>query len=285
MPLATARRALRDLAGAAHPGPTAVVTAIMTALAAAAGRGTGTAWVGLAVLAGQLSVGWSNDYLDRHRDRHAGRRGKPLAAGALPAQLVGTAAVLALGAAAALSFAGGWRAALAHLAGISAAWAYNLGVKRTKASPLPYVLAFGLLPAFVTLGLPGHPWPTWWAVSAGALLGTAAHFANVLPDIPDDVAAGIRGVPHRLGEGRTRLVSAGALGSASLLLLFAPADAPGSALGRVGSGLVSAAVLAAVLLVGFPSRAAATGRRAFVVTVVLALGDVTLLVALGTNIA
>lgn len=280
----TTRRTARGLVSAAHPGPTAAVTAIMTALAAAAGRGAGAAWVGLAVLAGQLSVGWSNDYLDRHRDRRAGRLAKPVAAGALSARLLGAGAVVALVAAAGLSFASGWRAALAHLVGVTSAWAYNLGVKRTSASPLPYVLAFGLLPAFVTLGLPGHPWPAWWAVSAAALLGTAAHFTNVLPDIADDIAAGVRGLPHRLGDRRARLVSAGALGSASLLLIFAPADAPGGALGPVGSGLVTAAVVAAVALVGAPSRAGARARHAFAITVALALIDVTLLVALGTNI-
>lgn len=280
----TTRRTARGLVSAAHPGPTAAVTAIMTALAAAAGRGAGTAWVGLAVLAGQLSVGWSNDYLDRHRDHRAGRLAKPAAAGALSARLLGTGAVLALATAAGLSFASGWRAALAHLVGVASAWAYNLGVKRTSASPLPYMLAFGLLPAFVTLGLPGHPWPAWWAMSAAALLGTAAHFTNVLPDIAHDLAEGVRGLPHRLGERRARLVSAGALGSASLLLIFAPADAPGGALGPVGSGLTTAAVVAAVALVGTPSRVGAGARHAFAITVALALVDVTLLVARGTNI-
>lgn len=284
MPFSSALRGLRDLAGAAHPGPTAAVTGIMTALAATAGRGSGTAWVGLAVLAGQLSVGWSNDYLDRDRDYRAGRRDKPVAAGALPARLVGASAVLAVGAAAGLSLAGGWRAALAHSVGIASAWAYNLGIKRTLVSPLPYALAFGLLPAFVTLGLPGHPWPAWWVVSVAALLGTAAHFTNVLPDLRDDVAEGVRGLPHRLGERRVRLLSAGALGTASLLLVFAPSDAPGSALGPVGSGVVTAAVLAALVLVGTPPRAGTAGRGAFAVTVALAVADVTLLVALGTNL-
>jgi len=37
------------------------VTVIATALAVAVGRGWGSVWVALAVLTGQLSVGWSND--------------------------------------------------------------------------------------------------------------------------------------------------------------------------------------------------------------------------------
>ena len=67
----------------------------------------------------------------------------------------------------ALSLAAGRQAGAAHLTGVAAAWAYNLGVKRTAASWVPYALAFGLLPAFVTLGLPGRPWPPAWAMAAG----------------------------------------------------------------------------------------------------------------------
>ena len=31
--------------------------------------------------------------------------------------------------------------------------------------------------------LPGQPWPAWWVVTAGALLGIGAHLGDVLPDI------------------------------------------------------------------------------------------------------
>ena len=289
-------RATYGLALASHPGPTAAVTAIMTALAVTAGRGASTAWVALAVLAGQLSVGWSNDYLDRHRDRSAVRSAKPVAAGGLSPTLVGTAALVALAAAVAFSFASGWRAALAHIAGIAAAWAYNLGLKGTAASVLPYAVAFGLLPAFITLGLAGHPWPAWWAVAAGGLLGTAAHFTNVLPDIPDDVDAGVRGLPHRLGATRSRLVSAGALLAASVLLIAAPAPADSPV--RVGTagilGLVAVAVAGIVMVAlplrnepataGRPEQTERTGRTVFVVTVLVALADVALFIARGASI-
>lgn len=49
---------------AAHPAPSAAVTAVVTALAAASGRsGVGTVLIAAAVLSGQLSVGWSNDLI------------------------------------------------------------------------------------------------------------------------------------------------------------------------------------------------------------------------------
>ncbi|CAM5644301.1 hypothetical protein SCALM49S_04886 [Streptomyces californicus] len=83
---------------------------------------------------------------------------------------------------------------------------YNLRLKATALSWLPYVSGFGLLPAAVTLTLPGQPWPRWWTVAAGALLGLAAHLADTLPDIAADRAAGVTGLPHRLGAAGTRLL-------------------------------------------------------------------------------
>ena len=56
---------MRGLLRACHLQPTLAVTAISTALALSVGRGVGALAVLFAVLAGQLSVGWSNDYLDR----------------------------------------------------------------------------------------------------------------------------------------------------------------------------------------------------------------------------
>ncbi|MGA8113956.1 MAG: hypothetical protein WCA46_09870, partial [Actinocatenispora sp.] len=52
-----------------HPEPTVAVTVVATTLAVVVGRGTGgAAAVCVAVLAGQLSIGWSNDWWDAARD-------------------------------------------------------------------------------------------------------------------------------------------------------------------------------------------------------------------------
>ena len=58
--------------------------------------------------------------------------------------------------------------------------------KSTIWSWAPYAVAFGLLPAIATLARPTPRWPEPWAIAAGALLGVAAHFANVLPDLATD---------------------------------------------------------------------------------------------------
>ncbi|MFD0527700.1 hypothetical protein ACFQ1I_11740 [Kitasatospora arboriphila] len=109
----------------------------------------------------QLSIGWSNDCIDSARDTAAGRADKPLARGALTAgaltpRAVGTAAAAALAAAVPLSLACGTRAGAAHLTGVAAGWAYNLRLKRTAASWLPYAVAFGaLLPSPRQTSRPG----------------------------------------------------------------------------------------------------------------------------------
>ena len=65
-------------------------------------------------------------------------------------------------------------------------WSYNLGLKSTPLSLVAYLVGFGVLPAIATLARADPAWPSWWAVTVGALLGAAAHFANAAPDLEDD---------------------------------------------------------------------------------------------------
>jgi hypothetical protein len=147
------------LVRACHPEPTAAVTAIATALALTSGRGAESGWVAAAFLTGQLSVGWSNDWIDSERDVRSGRTDKPAATGQVPAQVLRTAALVAVAACVPLSLAMGAVAGAAHLVAVAAAWAYNARLKSTALSFLPYAVAFGLVPSIVVLGStagPGH---------------------------------------------------------------------------------------------------------------------------------
>jgi len=200
------------LVRACHLQPTLAVVGLTTGLAALAGRGAaGCVAVAVAVLAGQLSTGWSNDWFDAGRDRAVGRTDKPIVSGAVTVGTVRLAACTALAAAVPLSLLSGWRAALVHLVAIASAWAYNLGLKATVVSPLPYALSFGLLPAFVTLGLPDHPWPRPALMVATGLLGVGAHFINTLADREDDARSGIAGLPQRMSARAALLTGVGLL--------------------------------------------------------------------------
>ncbi len=271
-------RVVQGLLQSCHPQPVAAVTAGVAAIAYAAGRGlTGTVLAGLAVLTGQLSIGWSNDYLDRRVDEAAGRRDKPLALGSVPPWLVAAAAAAVAVCCVPLSLASGWRAGLAQLVAVASGWIYNLGVKRTPWSPIPFIPGFGLFPAFVTLGLPGHPWPAWWALTAGALLGVGAHFANVLPDLPADLATGVLGLPQRLGGRISRFLAGAFLGAATAVLAVAPGGF--DALAAVGLA-ASAAVIAAGLAGAIAGPRHQMGRALTMIAVIGAgLLDVVLLVA------
>ncbi|MEX0947417.1 MAG: UbiA family prenyltransferase [Acidimicrobiia bacterium] len=254
------------------------VTAIATALAIAVGRGWGSVWVALAVVTGQLSVGWSNDYLDRDRDRRAGRADKPIVAGTVSARTVGIGALVAAGACVPLSFASGWRAALVHLGAVGIAWAYNARLKDSPLSPLPYALAFGSLPIFVTLGLPRHPMPLGWGIAAAALLGIGAHFVNTLPDLADDAHTGIRGLPHRLGPQASIVVAAVLMAMAALMAGLAAPGAP-----DVAATALLVAALAAIAIVAV---AASLGhaRLAWRLTLCAALLSVGLFLAQGASL-
>ena len=198
-----------SLLQACHPEPAFAVTAVATALAAASGGRT-TA-VAAAFGAGQLATGWSNDWLDQARDRVAGRTDKPTVRGDLAVHTLGWATVGAVGACLPLSLRMGRAAGLAHLAAVASALSYNAGLKGTVLSWAPYAVSFGLLPSIVTLTAGPPVLAPHWASAAGVLLGVGAHLANALPDLADDARAGVRGLPHRLGERWSSMVAAGLL--------------------------------------------------------------------------
>lgn len=193
-------RRLWTLLLCSHPEPVLAVTVVATLLSIMAGRGAGTLWVTSAVLSGQLAIGWQNDWIDRGRDSSQSRSDKPLARGAIGPGAVRLASALALVICVPLSFGSSAPSAAVHLIAVAVAMTYNVALKSTWLSAVPFVVSFGLLPAVVTLGLPGEPWPPLWLLAAGATLGAAAHFVQVLPDIPRDREAGIRGLPQRLGQ-------------------------------------------------------------------------------------
>ncbi|MFC8626142.1 UbiA family prenyltransferase [Streptomyces anulatus] len=269
------RGRVAGLALACHPGPALAVTALACALALGSGLGgPRSALVTAAVLTGQLSVGWCNDAYDARRDADAGRRGKPAADGTVGARAVWAAAAVALALCAPLSLACGALAGAVHLAAVTAAWLYNLRIKATALSWLPYVAGFGALPAAVALSLPGGPWPRWWTVTAGALLGFAAHLADTLPDIAADRAAGIRGLPHRLGARGTRLLLPAPLLGATAVLAFGPP-------GPVDAGGAAALVLAGAAALAGPALGRRWRKAALTGAVAVAAVDLALLLARG----
>jgi 4-hydroxybenzoate polyprenyltransferase len=229
--------------------PAAAVTALVGLVTAARGADAATlGWVVTSTAAGQASVGWSNDYLDRERDSAAGRRGKPLVSGEVSPGTVLVLATVALSLSLALSLPLGIREAGGMLVAVGSAWAYNLGLKATALSWVPYAVSFGLAPVYIWLATGGIA-PA-WVVAGGALLGVAAHLLNVIPDLERDRAAGVRGLAHRLGLRGSLLLACLILAVALVLVL-----------GAAGGGAWSVpAVFLAAVLIGAVAWSGLTGR-------------------------
>jgi 4-hydroxybenzoate polyprenyltransferase len=265
---------VRALITTSHPGPSLAITGLATLLAAqAAPHGIGPVLTAPALLAGKLSIGWSNDACDAGRDAAAGRTDKPLARGDISAAAVwtaaGTAAIAGLVMALAIGPVTGGLYALA----IALGWAYNLGLKSSLASGVTYLLGFGLMPAYAASTLPGHPAARWPVMVAAGLLGLGAHFANVLPDLAADKATGVGGLPQRVaarwGPGAVRAVALVLLLTASLLLL----------LGATRRWVAIPGLIAALLLAVASARG--TGRVPFLAAIGIAAVDIVLFVAGG----
>ena len=258
------------LARAAHPGPTVAVTTVAVLLGLSTElSGSQLLLVATTVLVGQLSIGWSNDWLDAQRDAAAGRLDKPTAEGAVSVRAVRRAALIAGPMAVPLSLAAGWVGAW-HLLLVASGWTYNLGVKGTPWSPVPYLVGFAALPVYVE-GVAETP-TSWWLAVAGGLLGAAAHFANAAPDVAHDRRLGVLGLPQRIGARASMVVALALLAVVGGLLL--------SKIEASGTQLTAAALLVAAPILGGFALVASNriGRPAFVLVMAAAVADVALLV-------
>ncbi|MBF4633734.1 UbiA family prenyltransferase [Agreia pratensis] len=274
---------LRGMISASHPGPAVAVTFVTVILAAGVGVDTARiVLVGAAMLAGQLSIGWSNDWIDADRDVAVARADKPIASGLVSRSAVLRAAIAAVVVAVPLSLLLGPLAALVNIIGIASGWSYNAWLKRTPASGVPYLVTFGTLPLFVTLSL-SEPRPAaWWAIVVGALLGFGAHFANVLPDLDDDARTGVRGLPHILGRRPSSVVAFASLAIASLVASIGIGSAAPGLIVVAVIGLVAGVVIAVAGIILALTRPPT--RLLFQLIIASAVVDVVLLTTAGSSL-
>lgn len=225
-------RPLLGMIEACHPGPTAAVTLAAGAYGFVVGRTvSGVILVTVAVLFGQLTTGWQNDAIDAPIDTAVGRSDKPIPGGLIERRTVALGAVVAAIVCVVVSYLSGWKAGTVHVGAVAIATAYNVSLKRTALSIVPYIGAFGLLPCFVTLGAPGAPWPPWSIPVAVALLGACAHVLNVLPDAEFDRRSGVSSLPARLPLPVSWMASGIGLTGSCALLTFADGSPSAEAVG------------------------------------------------------
>ena len=253
-----------DVVRAGHPEPGVAVTTLTVALGAFGGLPLERLVIlAVAVLSGQLLVGWTNDLIDVRVDRRAGRDEKPLASGALTVRGVAATAGVSAVVCVVFSLLCGPAAAGVHLVlGVGAAITYNLGLKTTVLSWVPYMVAFGALP--VAVGLTARPTelPPVWVVVVAGLLGIGAHLLNVYPDLDADAATGVRGLPQRLGRRGIPVATTVIMTVATLVAVVG-----------AGAHLWHWAALAGVVVIATQCR-----RAPLTVTVTIAVVDLAILV-------
>jgi 4-hydroxybenzoate polyprenyltransferase len=278
-------RTVRALWGSSHPGPTLVVTVLALALGIATGlEGWRIALLTVAVFAGQLSVGISNDALDAARDREVGRTDKPLARGDVTLGVAWVAAWGLLALALILSAPLGWRMLAAHALTLGSAWAYNAGLKSTAWSIVPFLVSFGVFPSLATLAAPDPAFAPGWAWIAGGALGAAVHLTNVLPDLDDDARTGVRGLPHRLGPRASAVIAALAVAGGALAVLLGAAGGDLAAVSAV-SWVFFVAVVAVAVVTAWQAIARPPTRTLFRLVMLAALLLAAQLVASGSALA
>jgi 4-hydroxybenzoate polyprenyltransferase len=185
---------------ASHFGPTVLVVSIAFILSRTQFSTSESLFIALAILLGQFVVGWTNDLVDFPTDKAALRLKKPLVAGTINVATLQICIGIALLGALIVSLLSplGVSGSAIHFLGLLSATAYNLKLKSTLFSVVPYMISFGALPwaIYVAAGTS----PPIWIVLGFILIASAFHFLNVLKDLELDRAQAVMGLPQMIGR-------------------------------------------------------------------------------------
>lgn len=215
----------RSAAGAVrivHPFPTLLNVAVTAGLAVVAADGipepSTLGRMVIVMLFAQSAIGVTNDLFDRDLDAKT-KPWKPLVSGAVrPATATGMALGLIAATAVIAITLGPASFALAML-GMGCGLAYDVRLKRSPLSAIPFMIAIPTLPVWVWVTLDAWEAVLWWLLPLGALIGLSLHLANTLPDIDNDARHGVRGLAHRLGKFGSASIGWGAFALAEAISL------------------------------------------------------------------
>jgi 4-hydroxybenzoate polyprenyltransferase len=200
----------------------------------------------------QAGIGVVNDVVDAPADAVA-KPAKPI-----PAGLVSRAAAMGLAAAAmllglGLSAGSGWGTVLIALAILAVGLAYDLRLKGTAWSWLPFAVGIPILPVYAWYGAVGTvPAEFGVLIPAAVAAGAALAIGNARADLERDAASGVASIATRLGQR--------AAWAWQVVLFVAIAVAAVVSVAAWGGGAGGVALVAAAGLV--PVLAAAAARDA-----------------------
>ena len=133
----------------------------------------------------------------------------------------------------------GVKGGLIYLLGVGIGISYNFYFKSTPLSPLPYALAFAALVSSIVIAT--NRTPPLWLIASASLLGVAAHFANVLKDLDQDLSSGIKGLPQLIGKKYSRVVVSALLIITTLILNNVNPNSPLLVIGLIAAITTSVA--------------------------------------------
>jgi 4-hydroxybenzoate polyprenyltransferase len=185
--------------------------------------------LGVAMTSIQIAIGAVNDLVDAPADAIA-KPAKPIPSGLVPARAARLLATIAVGVAVVLSIPSGWGTVALGLVCLAVGLTYDLALKGTAWSWLPFAVGIPLLPVFAWYGAVGMlPAPFAVLIPTAVAAGAALAIGNAIADLERDEASGVTSIATALGAERAW--------RAQVVLLIA-----------VGlAALVSAAVLRATL--------------------------------------
>jgi 4-hydroxybenzoate polyprenyltransferase len=197
----------------------------------------------------QAGIGTINDLLDAPHD--AGHKpGKPIPAGLVEPGVARLVAATAFATGLALAVPSGWPTLALGLVVIAIGMTYDLWLKGTALSWLPFAAGIPLLPVYGWLGATGSlPGIFLILVPIAVLAGAALAIGNALADLERDEAAGIGSIAVALGAGRAaavHIVLVAAVGLAAIL----SSVALGGSIGQVALVCLAAAVPVVAASVG-----------------------------------
>ncbi|HKV29728.1 MAG TPA: UbiA family prenyltransferase [Candidatus Dormibacteraeota bacterium] len=212
MPAAAARGIVLELL---HPIPSLLTTVAALGFAWIFGIGSRDPrfWsIGAIMLLVQFSISALNEWADAGLDRRAGRQ-RPI-----PLGLVSRGAALTLAVVCAVSAFSlcvlsnlGPLALLLVGLGTSCGWAYDLWLKATPLSFVPFAIAFPLMPFWIGV-LAGRPLMSLIVLFVGGSpLAGAIHLGDSIPDRDRDREAGLKTLAVALGKPAAEMAAAGLL--------------------------------------------------------------------------